>query len=134
MFIHSYHNAAHAITGISPSMLCFTTPTKTYLSSCIDDTPQPVADTMRKSQNEKYKCIKEIFFKKALQLTLNIGDNAIMKGGGLFRKNDYKPYPTLFKGIDAKYIMVTVKSGNGNNYTHHITFFKKVKQKGTHYR
>ena len=65
MFIHSYHNAAHAITGISPSMLCFTTPTKIYLSSCIDDTPQPVADTMRKSQNEKYKCIKEFFFKKS---------------------------------------------------------------------
>ena len=60
MFFHSYRNALHVVTGKTPSMLYFNTPTKTYLPSCIGDTPQSVNDTIRKNQSEKHKCIKKI--------------------------------------------------------------------------
>ena len=47
------------------------------------------------------------------------------------KRKDYKLCLTLFKVIEIKYVIVTVKSDDSNTYTHHITFYKKVNRKGT---
>ena len=69
--------------------------------------------------------------RNARQLTLNIGDNVIMKRGEIIKKDDYKFYSILFKFLKITYTMVTAKSDNSKTYTGQIIFIEKVNPNGS---
>ena len=106
----------------------FNRPVKTYSPSFPNEI-LPSVDVVQKNQNQKHKRIKEYSNKhqNVGQLTLNIG---------VIKNEDSKLYPTLFKFLEIKYTIATVKSDNGKNYTgyitnytRHIAFFKNVNLK-----
>ena len=68
-FLHSYCNASHVEMRKSPFMLFFNRPLKTYLPSCIDDTPL-LDDIARKIKS--IDTLKNIREKNLKRSTTNI--------------------------------------------------------------
>ena len=119
IFLHSYQNLPHTITQKLPTALFLKWKLKTYLQSWKEYT-SPVDDIVRKNQNQKYEGIEE--YSEKNQLTFNIGDNAILKWGGIVKKQDSEFYIAAFNFIEIKCTMIMMQSDNGKIYTHHICF------------
>ena len=136
IFLHNYRNAPHTTTGISPSMLFFNRPLKTYIPSLTKYTSQ-FDEEVRKRQAEKYDKVKSYTdrTRHATEKVLAIGEKVLMKRGTIGKKNDSKFLPFIFTVVSTKYSMVTVEKENGQRYTRNIKFFKPLNKndiKSTH--